>query len=522
MRTSKPTWGQDSGRTLTNRSDVQLGRNSDRWPSRMATSSSRSSRELAHYSGVRENEQVMVAQIKRAACETSKNTIYAADGNLPVLYDDWKGSSTPDRLQLAPQASGRYGTIGTNAKRTSTKRTSVDKCTDTEDVIGNHLRRARSTHGYQRSNRDNEVLPMRKARSLQKRLPKQAKNQGRAPPSSKHLLGQTTNGRSNGDSRGGKRGCREVTDSTYSAKDLVSSGTQIAHEDCTYMLVVTTAHSNIPATSQSDQELSKNHTGSQEPAVVRLPTGPSTSNSLRAKANGKLPTIATPSIMALHQSRPPMMEFQAAVTNERPVGTGEALSVLPAFTALRSPCLAGSFEGIASVKTVDLAVKPPLGKEITIWLPKCKSPVPSQGALGPKPDDAAIRKIKDEPESSKCPQLVANACRDAGRLDDGGTLNETRNLSTRRTGLKDQVKVTSCRTVRSLRQSLDQQCQLNLSPLYRVIPSRKRTSHSTTDLKAAGQEAASAQAVNRGRKVSMSEVQDQDDNTSFMMNMRVN
>ncbi len=46
--------------------------------------------ELAHYSGVRGNEQVMVAQIKRAARETSKNTIYAADGDLPVLYDDWR------------------------------------------------------------------------------------------------------------------------------------------------------------------------------------------------------------------------------------------------------------------------------------------------------------------------------------------------------------------------------------------------------------------------------------------------
>ncbi len=46
--------------------------------------------ELAHYSGVCGNEQVMVAQIKRAACETSKNIIYAADGDLPVLYNDWK------------------------------------------------------------------------------------------------------------------------------------------------------------------------------------------------------------------------------------------------------------------------------------------------------------------------------------------------------------------------------------------------------------------------------------------------
>ncbi len=46
--------------------------------------------ELAHYAGVHGNEQVMVAQIKRAACETSKNTIYAGNGDLPNLYDDWK------------------------------------------------------------------------------------------------------------------------------------------------------------------------------------------------------------------------------------------------------------------------------------------------------------------------------------------------------------------------------------------------------------------------------------------------
>ncbi len=209
---------------------------------------------------------------------------------------------------------------------------------------------------------------MRKARSLQERLPKQTEIQGRAPPSSKHLLGQETNSRGDGNSRGGKRGRREVTDSTYSAKDLVSSGMQIALENCTYMLVVTTAHSNIPATSQSDQKLSKNHTGSQEPVVVRLPAGPSMSSLLQVKANGKSPTIATPSITALRQSRPPCKpEFQAAVMNGRPVGTGEqALNAPPAFTALQSPCLAGNFKGIVSVKTADLAAKPPLGKEITI------------------------------------------------------------------------------------------------------------------------------------------------------------
>ncbi len=41
-----------------------------------------------------------------------------------------------------------------------------------------------------------------------------------------------------------------------------------------------------------------------------------------------------------------------------------------------------------------------------------------------------------------------------------------------------------------------------------------------TNQKAEGQEAASAQAVYRGHKVEMSEVADQDDDTSFMMNMK--
>ncbi len=297
---------------------------------------------------------------------------------------------------------------------------------------------------------------------------------------------------------------------------------QIALENCTNMLVVTTAHSNIPTTSQSDQRLSKNHTGSQEPAVVRLPAGPSTSSLLQVKANGKSPIIATPSITALRQSRPPFKpEFQAAVTNGRPVGTeGDTLSASTAFTALRSPCLAGSFEGIASVKTVDLATKPPLGKEITVRLPKCKSPVPSQGALGPKPDDAAIGKIEDKPESSKCPRLVANACRDAGRLDDRGTPNETRDLSTRRTGSKDQGEGDLLSNGEKLEAIARSAVSAQPVASLRGDIFEKRTSRSTTDQKATGQEAASAQAVQRGHKVTMSEVQDQDDNTSFMMNMK--
>ncbi len=276
---------------------------------------------------------------------------------------------------------------------------------------------------------------------------------------------------------------------------------QIVLDKCTYISVVPTTHSNIPTTLQSDQKLSKNHPGSQEPAVVRLPAGLSTSNSLRAKANDRSPTIAIPSIMALCQSRPSFGEFQAAVTNERPVGAGErAYTAPPDGTALQSPCLAGSFEGIAMAK-------PPLVKENTIRLPKCKSPK-ALGALEPTKD---TQKIEDELESSKCPRLVANACRDEGQLDKGGMLKVTMTLSTLETGLEetgegDHHSAVPAQPAVSLRDSAFE----------------TSTSCSTTDQKAAGQEAASTQAVNRGHKVEMSEVPDQDDDTSFMMNMKAN
>ncbi len=46
--------------------------------------------ELVYYAGVRDNEQVMIAQIKKAAQEMSKNTIYSADGDVPTSYEGWK------------------------------------------------------------------------------------------------------------------------------------------------------------------------------------------------------------------------------------------------------------------------------------------------------------------------------------------------------------------------------------------------------------------------------------------------
>ncbi len=138
-----------------------------------------------------------------------------------------------------------------------------------------------------------------------------------------HLLAPPSNGRSNGNSQGGKRGCREVNDSTYSAKDLVSAGTHVMLDKCTYISVVSTVHSNIPITLQSDQELSKDHPGSQDAVIVlRLPAKHLASNLLQAKvANDKSPTIVIPIITVLCQLSG--SSGVHAVMNKQPDGTGE-------------------------------------------------------------------------------------------------------------------------------------------------------------------------------------------------------
>ncbi len=177
-----------------------------------------------------------------------------------------------------------------------------------------------------------------------------------------YLLGPPPRRRKTAHTYGGKRECRGVNDSTYSANDLVSTGTPIASSQCTYIPVVITAHSNIPATLQSDQKLSKNQTS--DVVVVRLPmTKRSASNLLQAKASdNKSPTIVTP------------------IITDKPDGALDKAHSAPFDeAALRSPSLAGRYEGIA-------LVKPPLVKEITVQLPKSKSLI-HQGALDSTQDD---------------------------------------------------------------------------------------------------------------------------------------
>ncbi len=103
----------------------------------------------------------------------------------------------------------------------------------------------------------------------------------------------------------------------------------------------------------------------------------------------------------------------------------------------------------------------------------------------------------------------------------GGTLNETRDLTTTVTGLKELVEGDLLMDRGKLKALARSEVSAQPVPPLRGNAFEKRTSRSTTDHQvAAGQEAASAQAVYRGHKVEMSEVADQDDDTSFMMNMK--
>ncbi len=301
----------------------------------------------------------MIAQIKRAACETSKNTIYVADGDLPTLYDQWKACllwiNYNWRLKQAEGMGRRIDPKSQALKTTVPKGVASTSVLTQKTLSGTTYRGAGAPMDISAATAMTKCYRCGKLSHFKRDCPNAPKTREEALHQLNTYWDHHPTVEVNGNSRGGKRGCREVIDSTYSAKDLVSTGTHVTPDKCTYISVVSTEHSNIPATSQPDQELSKNHPGPQELAVVvKLLAKRLTSNPLRVKANDESPTIAISIIMVLHQSSG--SRGVHAVTNERLDGTGEqAPSAPPGKTALQSPCLTGSFEGIA-------ATKPPSGK----------------------------------------------------------------------------------------------------------------------------------------------------------------
>ncbi len=66
------------------------GKSLDRWTSKTGDQFFQRFKEFAYHTRVRNNDQLMLHQIKKAAHQTSKNTIYSADGDMLTDYRGWK------------------------------------------------------------------------------------------------------------------------------------------------------------------------------------------------------------------------------------------------------------------------------------------------------------------------------------------------------------------------------------------------------------------------------------------------
>ncbi len=101
--------------------------------------------EFAYHAGIRNKNQLMLHQIKKAACQTSKNTIYSADGDVPTDYDGWKARLT--RIDLnwhLKQAEGM--TLATTRPQTQ-KMTTPTKGGQTAAPVASTMTATGTTYG---------------------------------------------------------------------------------------------------------------------------------------------------------------------------------------------------------------------------------------------------------------------------------------------------------------------------------------------------------------------------------------
>ncbi len=109
----------------------------------------------------------MLHQIKKAARQTSKNTIYSADGDVPINYEGWKARLT--RIDLNWRLKQAEGTIPTNRPPAQTQKTTTPNkggqttapVASTKTATVDNIRRERRANGYRRrqsSSRNGKVF----------------------------------------------------------------------------------------------------------------------------------------------------------------------------------------------------------------------------------------------------------------------------------------------------------------------------------------------------------------------------
>lgn len=259
------------------------------------------------------------------------------------------------------------------------------------------------------------------------------------------------------------------------AKDLVSSGTYLSPASQAHCIsVVKFAHSNIPTrdftTRPESKEESKQAAGAADPRTAQ-PVKRSASSSPRVKAgNEKLPTIVAPLSTATPQAR---LE-----------GAGEALGAYPDKGPSRNRKVSHAASADVPSQTShspNSIEKPVSGKDGQI---EDKNRLWDQGRSG-------MPKAMGDPETKLGLEAAGNDGRD---LRDSSPFGATLTTPVAPVGNDTSEK----RTPRSA-DSGPRTIGCTMAPTKT----------------AAGQEAASAQAVKRGPQVQIEEVPDDEDDTSF-------
>ncbi len=232
--------------------------------------------------------------------------------------------------------------------------------------------------------------------------------------------------------------------------------------------------------------------------------------------------------MTTHQSRPPFKpEFQAAVTNARSDGTERALGANSDEAALpvgkvppRGSSRAVSSEGIA------IGGKTSPGMERSARWSKCKSPGKTEASTNMAPMTSLPSRDQSRGPHSQKRKLLTTKGRSR-------TLNKTRIPTGSQgphmgQGDSDEAgksvhsaQVESSTSARGGHGDAPWECTSGSLPVTGEDDKKTRYSvgtcarQATEERTAIGKEAASAQAVKRGHQVTMIEVPDDEDDTSF-------
>ncbi len=256
--------------------------------------------------------------------------------------------------------------------------------------------------------------------------------------------------------------------------------------------VVVNMHSNIPACDftirNETKEESKQAAGAAAPKTVQLAKHSASSSSQVKALDEESPTIVTPTLTVIHQSRPSPSEDTAVMTARLGRAEQELHSNSDEVTSSIDEVPPWGSSHAASIEA-NTMVPPPLVTEHYTEVLKSKSPSKAE----------ALMKTKDIVTGIETQKVTRDPIGPEGDDRAGKTIHSVQVESAARGG------PSGIRTFHLTTEQQESRCD----------PSGYRAANEQ-------EEAASAQAVKRGHQVQIKEIPDDKDDTSFRLNQKTN